>query len=235
MSGGSWGPRMTRFEMRPGRALLLDVGLTILHLAEPVEQVYHRMASPYGITRPPEQVLSAFAKAMKAPVDGLRYAGDGRSFWRRVVIASTGVDHPEFLERVYLHYGNAFAWRVAPDARACIRAAKAAGAKVCVVSNWDLRLRGLLTELDLYDLFDEVVVSAEEAVEKPDPEIFHRAFQRLEVLPEHAVHVGDSWDHDVLGARAAGALGWQYGVDVQSFGELSARLGLQLVKSTDDV
>ena len=226
---------MTRFEMRAGRALLLDVGLTILHLAEPVERVYHRMARPYGITRPPDQVLTAFAKAMKAPVDGLRYAGDGRGFWKRVVIASTGVDHPEFIERVYSHYGNAFAWRVAPGARACILAAKAAGAKVGVVSNWDLRLRGLLIALDLYGLFDEVVVSAEELIEKPDPEIFHRACDRLGVRAEDAVHVGDSWEHDVLGARAAGALGWQYGTEVRSFGELSARLGFQLVKSTDDV
>ena len=224
---------MMQFELRPGRALLLDVGLTMLHLSEPVEELYHRLALPFGISRPPAEVLAAFAVAMKEPVQGIRYEGDGRGFWRRVVIASTGVEHPEFLERVYSHYGEASAWRLAPDARSCIVAAKATGAKVGVVSNWDLRLRGLLTDLELYDLFDEIVVSAEEGVEKPDPAIFHRAFERLGVRPEDAVHVGDSEEHDVAGARAAGCMGWWYGPEVDGFESLAKRLGLDMGGSTE--
>jgi REG-2-like HAD superfamily hydrolase len=223
---------MMQFELRHGRALLLDVGLTLLHLAEPVEELYHRLALPFGISRPPAQVLDAFAVAMNEPVQGLRYHGDGRGFWRRVVIAATGVDHPEFLERVYNHYGEASAWRLAPDARACIVAARATGAKVGVVSNWDLRLRRLLTELQLMDLFDEIVVSAEEGIEKPNPAIFHRACERLGVRPEDAVHVGDSEEHDVVGARDAGCLGWWYGPEVNGFASLAMRLGLNMVGST---
>ncbi len=223
---------MMQFELRPGRALLLDVGLTMIHLSEPVEELYHRLALPFGISRPPAQVLTAFAAAMKEPVKGIRYEGDGRGFWRRVVIASTGVEHPEFLESVYNHYGEASAWRLAPHTRSCIVAAKATGAKVAVVSNWDLRLRRLLTDLHLLELFDEIVVSAEEGIEKPNPAIFHRACDRLGVRPEDAVHVGDSEEHDVAGARAAGCLGWWYGPEVDGFASLATMLGLDMVCST---
>ena len=43
-----------------------------------------------------------------------------------------------------------------------------------------------------------------EGVEKPDPEIFRRALERLRVEAQRAVYVGDIYSIDALGARAAG-------------------------------
>ena len=51
---------------------------------------------------------------------------------------------------------------------------------------------------------DELVVSAEVGVSKPDPEIFRVAINRLGVSAQQTVMVGDSWAADVEGARAAG-------------------------------
>ena len=51
---------------------------------------------------------------------------------------------------------------------------------------------------------DELVVSAEVGVSKPDPEIFRVAINRLGVSAQQAVMVGDSWAADIEGARAAG-------------------------------
>lgn len=53
-------------------------------------------------------------------------------------------------------------------------------------------------------LVDAVVISGEFGVEKPDPAIFHEALRRLGGAPHEAVYVGDSAEHDVAGARAAG-------------------------------
>lgn len=48
-------------------------------------------------------------------------------------------------------------------------------------------------------------VGAREAgVAKPDPRIFAVACEALALPAEAVLHVGDSWQHDVLGARAAG-------------------------------
>lgn len=39
---------------------------------------------------------------------------------------------------------------------------------------------------------------------KPAPEIFHHTLQRAQVRPEQALHIGDSLEHDVAGARTVG-------------------------------
>jgi putative hydrolase of the HAD superfamily len=73
-----------------------------------------------------------------------------------------------------------------------------------VVSNWDVSLHGVLAQTGLTPLLDGAVISAQEGVAKPDPEIFARALAVAGVLAEEAVHVGDTPEVDVAGALAAG-------------------------------
>jgi len=61
-----------------------------------------------------------------------------------------------------------------------------------------------LRACDLERHIDVLVVSEEAGVAKPDPAIFHLAIERLGCAPSEAIMVGDSWDADVIGARAAG-------------------------------
>ena len=53
-------------------------------------------------------------------------------------------------------------------------------------------------------MLDAVIVSERAGVSKPDPRIFAIALEELDVRPEEAVMVGDSWKADIAGARAAG-------------------------------
>ena len=48
-----------------------------------------------------------------------------------------------------------------------------------------------------------MVDSGKVGVEKPNPRIFHMALERAGVASSEAVHVGDVYEVDVLGARAA--------------------------------
>jgi putative hydrolase of the HAD superfamily len=73
-----------------------------------------------------------------------------------------------------------------------------------VVSNWDCALPDWLGPPGLLDLVDGVVTSAEVGAAKPDARVFRRALELAGVGPNHALHVGDSPDSDVRGARAAG-------------------------------
>ncbi len=59
---------------------------------------------------------------------------------------------------------------------------------------------------DLERWFRHVVVSEEVGLLKPDPAIFAHAIAPLGVLPEAALHIGDTRSQDIAGARAAG---WQ--------------------------
>lgn len=66
--------------------------------------------------------------------------------------------------------------------------------------------RDKIERLAIGDLFEVILVSEEEGVWKPDPLIFSRALDRFGVAPEAAIFVGDSPEHDIAGAQAAGIL-----------------------------
>lgn len=76
---------------------------------------------------------------------------------------------------------------------------------LALVSNFDYApyVHELMVRLELAPLFDTILVSDAVGVKKPHPGIFEQALQRLALLPEQAIHVGDSQE-DVEGALCAG-------------------------------
>lgn len=73
-----------------------------------------------------------------------------------------------------------------------------------VISNFYGNLPVILAQLGLASLFDLVVDSTLAGVRKPEPAIFELACRELGCRPEEVLHVGDSLEHDVRGARNAG-------------------------------
>jgi putative hydrolase of the HAD superfamily len=99
---------------------------------------------------------------------------------------------------------GAIRFRAYPEVPEVLARLREAGARLAVVSNWDVSLHDVLERTGLRPLVDAVVISAELGVAKPDPAIFHAALERLGATADGALHVGDSLEHDVAGARAAG-------------------------------
>lgn len=85
-----------------------------------------------------------------------------------------------------------------------VRALRAAGLPVGVISNSEGALAALIAEMGWSAEFDAVADSGALGMEKPDRAIFDWTAARLGVAPADVVHVGDSWAADYLGARAAG-------------------------------
>ena len=81
---------------------------------------------------------------------------------------------------------------------------RAAGLALAVVSNADGRIEGLLRDVDLLRRVDLVLDSGLLGFEKPDPRIFREALRRTGADPATTVHLGDYYEIDVVGARAAG-------------------------------
>jgi putative hydrolase of the HAD superfamily len=98
----------------------------------------------------------------------------------------------------------AIRFRAYPEVPGTLARLRADGARLAVVSNWDVSLHHVLERTGLRRLVDAVVVSAELGVAKPDPAIFRAALERLGADADGAMHVGDSLEADVTGARAAG-------------------------------
>jgi putative hydrolase of the HAD superfamily len=99
---------------------------------------------------------------------------------------------------------DALSFAAQPDARPCLTRMREAGARVIVVSNWDVSLPDVLERVGLASLVDGVVTSAGAGARKPDPVIFQRALAVADATPARCLHVGDSPAEDVAGARAAG-------------------------------
>jgi putative hydrolase of the HAD superfamily len=93
---------------------------------------------------------------------------------------------------------------VLPGVPEALDALRAAGIRRVVVSNSDGTVEQGLVDAGLRDLLDAVVDSTVVGVEKPHPGIFEHALAAAGVAPERALHVGDLYAVDVVGARAAG-------------------------------
>jgi putative hydrolase of the HAD superfamily len=78
------------------------------------------------------------------------------------------------------------------------------GHPLVVASNWDCSLPDWLRPTGLLELVDGVVTSAQAGAAKPAPAVFRRALALAGVDGAGAVHVGDSLDNDIAGARALG-------------------------------
>jgi putative hydrolase of the HAD superfamily len=109
-----------------------------------------------------------------------------------------------FARRVYDAFGDASRWRPYDDVLPALERIAARGLKIGIISNWDRRLRSILVGLGMHGLLDAVISSAMVGLHKPDPRIFELACRRLDVEPAAAVHVGDHYYADVLGAKVSG-------------------------------
>lgn len=95
-------------------------------------------------------------------------------------------------------------WALYDDVRPCLEAAREAGMRLGIISNWLPSLPEFCRAMGLDPYFDVLVASRSEGLEKPSPDLFLRAAQRLGLSPEECLHVGDSVAADIQGALGAG-------------------------------
>ena len=91
-----------------------------------------------------------------------------------------------------------------PDATPALGGLRDRGLRLVVVSNWDCSLPRVLEGCGLGGLLDGTITSAESGSRKPDPAIFAQALELAGCEAGEALHVGDTAEEDVAGARAAG-------------------------------
>jgi HAD superfamily hydrolase (TIGR01549 family) len=90
------------------------------------------------------------------------------------------------------------------DVQSALRALHQHGLKLGVISDWGVALSVILRHFEMTQYFDFTVISATARRAKPDPALYQLAVERADVAPDYALHVGDSYIRDVLGARAVG-------------------------------
>lgn len=64
--------------------------------------------------------------------------------------------------------------------------------KTALISNNSIKLRQRLTEDEIVDLFDEIIISAEVGYQKPEPKIFEFLFKKLSIKSNELIFIDDS-------------------------------------------
>jgi putative hydrolase of the HAD superfamily len=193
----------------PPAAILLDALGTLVALEPPAPHLRAELARRFGleVSEPQaEQAIGAEIAYYRAHLDEGRDAAALASLRRRCAGVLRSELPPADLELDPLVDALLASLRFTAftDARPALVAARSRGQRLVVVSNWDVSLHGVLRTLALEPLLDGILTSAEAGARKPAPEIFKQALALAGAGPEQTVHVGDSLDEDVAGARNAG-------------------------------
>ena len=114
----------------------------------------------------------------------------------------------QLMVRVANHFKDITVWsRILPDTPPFLENLRRHGYSLGVISNSIGTMEEQLKRLGLAQYFDTVIDSAVVGVEKPHPEIFAIALDRVGVAAAEALFVGDTYSTDIGGARLAGLAG----------------------------
>jgi putative hydrolase of the HAD superfamily len=195
------------------RALLVDGLGTLVALQPPAPALRRELALRYGVqVSEPEA-----ARALAAEIAFYRaHMGDGRDADSLAALrrrcAAVLLDALPQRDRLAAHgiesmtdtLLRSLRFEAYADARDALVRVRTRGARVIVVSNWDVSLLEVLELVGLTPLLDGVVTSAAVGAAKPAPAIFRHALALAGVGADRALHVGDSLGEDLKGARACG-------------------------------
>ena len=95
-------------------------------------------------------------------------------------------------------------WEVYSDVIPTLEALRRHKYTLGVISDWGISLGPILRRLNLTPYFDCLLVSAVTRHAKPSPLLYEMALERANSIADYTLHIGDSYIHDVLGARAVG-------------------------------
>jgi YjjG family noncanonical pyrimidine nucleotidase len=139
--------------------------------------------------------------AGRVPLDEAR-----RERFRRVFAALGLTIDKATTEAVACAYRDGYmvARRAMDGAAALLRELKPHARIAIVTNNLLEEQQNKLEYCGLARFVDALVASEDVGVSKPDPAIFQIALDRVGASSQQAVMVGDSWQADIAGARAAG-------------------------------
>jgi len=202
-----------------GRVITLDALGTLVALQDPVPRLVASLQAR-GATVGEAQAASALAEEIAFYRAGHDAAVDAASLALlrarcaevlRVALERAGAD-VRAVSRGAMVDALLAGLRFAPygDVPGALAELRAAGHRLVVVSNWDVSLHEMLRTTGLAALVDGAISSAEAGLRAAA--IFHRALalaratgaERDRAGEGPALHVGDSLELDVAGARAAG-------------------------------
>lgn len=177
------------------------------------EQICDRFAAA-GFDVDPDLLFEAHYRGVHA-IDTAQAKPEVFDDYHRAYAAHLGIDEASLLAAADVLQGLwqiSGLWRQAlPWAAEGLAAIAATGVPIVIVSNADGTVDQVLAATGLLQVGPgpgtevlAIVDSGAVGIAKPDPGIFHLALDIAGTTADRAIHVGDAYQYDVRGARAAG-------------------------------
>jgi HAD superfamily hydrolase (TIGR01509 family) len=192
------------------RAVLLDAGGTLIH---PDHEFLLDLLAKEGVTAD-ESAYGAARRYADAVIGEILRSDDPGTdddrirAWFATLFMELGLPAHRLEavgQAVAERHAQSLLWvRPVPGTREMLHGLRDMGLRLAVVSNADGRVDQYLSAAGLDQAFEFVLDSGILGIEKPDPRIFELALERLGVAADETVYVGDTWEIDIEGARAAG-------------------------------
>jgi putative hydrolase of the HAD superfamily len=194
------------------RAVFFDVDFTLIYPGPAFQgSGYREFCSRFGIEVDPATFDSAVAGAATflEPESGLYDAQLYVDYTRRIIEGMGGSGpHLEAAARaIYVEWAACHHFMLYDDVPDVLRGLHASGMKIGLITNSHRCLSSFQSHFALEGLFSVMLSSLDHGYMKPHPSIFESALQAADVEASEAVMVGDSFSHDVEGARRLGMRG----------------------------
>jgi putative hydrolase of the HAD superfamily len=198
-------------------AILFDMGYTLIHFEPAQEIIAQEALRAAGAERSTAEIGAAVeavwgryyrdAESRTFPPTE-EYDRQSQARLERGFLAHLGLDTSEDTLK---KYGDAIeSWfsqpgvmRTYAEVVEVLEALRERGYRLGIVSNWSWNLRERVAQVSLEGHFEIVWASAYAGCNKPHPGIFRQALAQMELAPDRVLYVGDSYRHDVVGARNA--------------------------------
>jgi putative hydrolase of the HAD superfamily len=203
---------------RPYDAVLFDMGYTLIYFEPPQEAIVQNALRAIGVERSVAEIDAAVQEVWgKYSVETAtiefpptpEYDAQVEADLRRQLAAKLGVPTDDstmqaYREALYSWYTRPDVMRIYTEVQEVLDTLRAQGYRLGIVSNWSWNLRERVAQVGLAPYFEVVWASAYAGCNKPHPCIFRQVLDQLDVPASRAFYVGDSYQHDIVGARNAG-------------------------------
>lgn len=188
--------------------MAFDAVGTLLHPDPPAPVVYAHIGKKYGVRQDAQVLAGRFRTALHAEdevdfLHGLQTSEEREvARWRAIVGAVLGdVEQPqECFRELFEHFSRPEAWRCDSGAAAVLGELRACGLRLAIGSNYDRRLRSVLSGTPALASVTRVVISSEVGWRKPAPEFFACLRTALDEEVGAILFVGDDPVNDCDGA-----------------------------------
>lgn len=194
------------------RAVFFDVDFTLIYPGPAFQASgYHEFCARFEIDVVPEMFDRAVggAATLLEPESGLYDPQLYIDYTRRIIegMGGSGPQVEAAARAIYSEWAACHHFLLYDDVPDVLRELHASGLKMGLITNSHRCLASFQSHFDLDGLFSVALSSLEHGYMKPHPSIFQSALQAVGVEPHEAVMVGDSFSHDIQGARRLGMRG----------------------------